>query len=91
MSVFTKRGTAIVPSNLPSPPDNYDKHYMQRLIAALDVALGRLTTGAAVNASTLMLPSLETAPTGLRANEVYLKTLASGEKVLSIVLPSGVW
>jgi hypothetical protein len=70
------------------PPDQYDQKYMQELVATLRRLIQTLQTFPVLTASQLTVSStaIQEDTTGLQLGTVYLKTLQSGEKVLSIVL-----
>lgn len=87
MSLITKQGAQVAHPVLPNPPAQYDQFYMQQLVSLLNRFISAFYLGLEMNANTLQLSNLDTDTVGLRQGVVYLKTLASGEKVLSIVLP----
>jgi hypothetical protein len=87
MSVITKQGAQVAHPVLPNPPAQYDQSHMQQLVSLLNRFISNFYLGIELNATSLQLANLDTDTVGLRAGVVYLKTLTSGEKVLSIVLP----
>lgn len=88
-----------VRQTLPDPPATYDRDYMAALAKAVNnymgqaQALGEVIAGHYIMTDPILVPGSEiTVPpgqantAGLPVGLVYLKTLASGEKVLSLVL-----
>lgn len=85
MSVYN-RGSD-VNLTIGDPPAQYDQTYMAQLVSTLNGFFLSLGNGVDLNINNLKLNSVPDATGGLRVGAVYLKTLTSGERVLSVVLP----
>lgn len=85
MSALNRGSEALL--SIGDPPAQYDQIYMSQLASVLNGLLQSLGKGIDLNVNNLKFNSAPDSTSGLRIGSVYLKTLTSGEKVLSIVLP----
>jgi hypothetical protein len=86
MSQIKKQVNAKSFQILGNPPAQYDQNYMQQLVRTLGQFISSVNTGIDLNANSLYMNNLDSSDIGLKPGVVYIKTLVSGEKVLSVVL-----
>ena len=81
-----------VRQTLPDPPPEYNQEYIAALARSVNnymgqaQALGEVIAGRFIMTDPLHIPGDVPNTTGLPVGMLYLKTLASGEKVLTVVL-----
>lgn len=75
-----------VRQTLPDPPPEYDQQYMAALARSVNNYMGQATALAEVIAARYIMTDVPTGTVGLPVGTLYLKTLASGEKVLTVVM-----
>ena len=66
---MTQRSSTI--SRLPSPPDEYDPTYMNRLVASIEQGLQTNNGRRAILGTTANFSTLPTSPTGLRPGDLW--------------------
>jgi len=75
-----------VRQTLPDPPPEYDQQYIAALARSINNYMGQAQALGEVIAAHFIMTDVPTATTGLPVGTMYLKTLTSGEKVLTLVL-----
>lgn len=75
-----------VRQTLPDPPPQYDQQYMAALARSVNNYMGQATALAEVIAARYIMTDVPTSTVGLPVGTIYLKTLTSGEKVLTVVM-----
>jgi hypothetical protein len=81
-----------VRQTLPDPPPQYNQEYIAALARSINnymgqaTALGEVIAGRYIMTDPIQVPGDLPSTAGLAVGTIYLKTLTSGEKVLSIVL-----
>ena len=75
-----------VRQTLPDPPPQYDQQYIAALARSLNNFMGQSTALAEVIAARFIMTDQPDTTVGLPVGTIYVKTLTSGEKVLSVVM-----